>query len=148
MLPAPPPASLRPQVSLFQDESSRPSKSSAYSVDELTTFISYAKEHCEPQLTEDAAQELSRGYLDMRRGGLAGGKNTITATTRQLESLIRLSEAHARMRLSPEVSSATGRQAGRQAAIGARVVASRGRAAHLVLLSLPTRVSPRFPRRR
>lgn len=30
----------------------------------------------------------------------------ITATTRQLESMIRLSEAHARMRLSPEVSAA------------------------------------------
>jgi len=30
----------------------------------------------------------------------------ITATTRQLESMIRLSEAHARMRLSPEVTAA------------------------------------------
>ena len=43
--------------------------------------------------------------MDMRRLGVAGpashgGKKTITATTRQLESLIRLSEAHARIRFS------------------------------------------------
>ena len=39
----------------------------------------------------------------MRRAGLRGGRKTITATTRQLESIIRLSEGHARMRLSEEV---------------------------------------------
>jgi DNA replicative helicase MCM subunit Mcm2 (Cdc46/Mcm family) len=41
----------------------------------------------------------------MRKLGLRGGhgKKTITATTRQLESIIRLSEAHARMRLSSRV---------------------------------------------
>src|SRR4051812_18679694 len=37
-----------------------------------------------------------KGYVDMRK--LGGNKKTITATPRQLESLIRLSEAHARMR--------------------------------------------------
>jgi DNA replication licensing factor MCM4 len=31
---------------------------------------------------------------------LGGGKKTITATPRQLESLVRISEAHARMRYS------------------------------------------------
>jgi hypothetical protein len=50
-----------------------------------------------------AEDALKAGYLDMRRAGLVGGKRVITATTRQLESLIRLSEAHARMRLAPEV---------------------------------------------
>ena len=34
---------------------------------------------------------------------MQGGKKVITATPRQLESLIRLSEAHARMRLSETV---------------------------------------------
>lgn len=91
------------QVSLYHDEASRPSKTAAYSVDDLTTYVSYAKEHCHPQITEEAAQALRDGYLDMRRSGLTGGKKTITATTRQLESIIRLSEAHARMRLSPQV---------------------------------------------
>jgi DNA replication licensing factor MCM4 len=36
-------------------------------------------------------------------GGGPAGRKTIAATTRQLESLVRLSEAHARMRLSREV---------------------------------------------
>ena len=36
----------------------------------------------------------------MRKTGSAGGSNVITFTTRQLESMIRLSEAHAKMRLS------------------------------------------------
>ena len=44
------------------------------------------------------------GYLDMRRAGLRGGQKTITATTRQLESIIRLSEGRARMRLAEEVA--------------------------------------------
>lgn len=34
---------------------------------------------------------------------LGGGKKTITATPRQLESLVRISEAHARMRFSKVV---------------------------------------------
>lgn len=36
-------------------------------------------------------------------GALGGGKKTITATPRQLESLIRISEALAKIRLSKEV---------------------------------------------
>lgn len=44
------------------------------------------------------------GYTDMRRqGALAGGRKVITATPRQLESLIRLAEAHARLFLRTEV---------------------------------------------
>lgn len=49
-------------------------------------------------------------YVEMRRIGnttknWSGGIKTITATPRQLESLIRLSEAHAKMRLSDTVES-------------------------------------------
>ena len=40
-------------------------------------------------------------YVSMRK--LGGGKKTITATPRQLESLVRISEAHARMRYSSVV---------------------------------------------
>jgi DNA replication licensing factor MCM4 len=69
----------------------------------LTDYISFARAHVHPELSDGAAEELVEGYVDMRRLGGGGGKRVITATPRQLESLIRLSEALARMRLSPIV---------------------------------------------
>lgn len=50
-----------------------------------------------PILTAQSIDYLSECYVELRQ--LDNGK-TITATTRQLESLVRLSEAHARMRFS------------------------------------------------
>jgi DNA replication licensing factor MCM4 len=50
-----------------------------------------------PKLSEEGKEWLRESYCNLRQ--LDDGKS-ITATTRQLESLIRLSEAHARMRLS------------------------------------------------
>jgi DNA replication licensing factor MCM4 len=44
---------------------------------------------------------LVQAYSDMRK--LGSNKKVITATTRQLESLIRISEAFAKMRLSSKV---------------------------------------------
>lgn len=52
-------------------------------------------------ISDDAERELIEGYLEMRR--LGGNAKTITATPRQLESLIRLSEALARMKWAPVV---------------------------------------------
>ena len=57
----------------------------------LRDYIQYARRFVQPQITDDAERELIEGYLDMRR--LGGSAKTITATPRQLESLIRLSEA-------------------------------------------------------
>ncbi|KVH93228.1 Mini-chromosome maintenance complex protein 4 [Cynara cardunculus var. scolymus] len=53
----------------------------------LTAYLSYARKNIHPQLSDEAAEELTRGYV-------------ITATPRQIESLIRLSEALARIRFS------------------------------------------------
>ncbi|KAK4424115.1 DNA replication licensing factor MCM4 [Sesamum alatum] len=68
----------------------------------LTAYISYARKHIHPQLSDEAAEELTRGYVEMRRRGNFPGssKKVITATPRQIESLIRLSEALARIRFS------------------------------------------------
>ena len=71
----------------------------------VADYIAYAKRKCHPVLTTAAVRRLVDGYVEMRQlGALGGGKKTITATPRQLESLIRLSEALARVRLSNEVS--------------------------------------------
>ncbi|OAY72638.1 DNA replication licensing factor MCM4 [Ananas comosus] len=68
----------------------------------LVAYISYARKNIHPQISDEAAEELTRGYVDMRRRGNTPGsrKKVITATARQIESLIRLSEALARMRFS------------------------------------------------
>lgn len=67
----------------------------------LTEYIAYSRETVDPKLTDSAANALVRGYVEMRSAGRGGG--TITATPRQLESLIRLAEAHARMQLKETV---------------------------------------------
>ena len=69
----------------------------------LTDYISYAKQTCHPVLGDEAGDELVQGYVEMRRLGSSGGRKVVTATPRQLESLIRISEALARMRLSKTV---------------------------------------------
>ena len=69
----------------------------------LTAYIAYARAHCRPTLTEDAKTLLIEGYRALRRVGQMGTNKVVTATPRQLEALIRLSEALARMRLSPTV---------------------------------------------
>lgn len=74
-------------------------------VEFLTLYILYAKENYNPVMTEEGKQELVRAYVDMRKLGddSRASEKRITATTRQLESMIRLSEAHAKMRLSHKV---------------------------------------------
>ncbi|XP_050597960.1 DNA replication licensing factor MCM4 [Bombus affinis] len=64
-------------------------------------YIVFAKEHVHPVLNEESQQRLIQAYVDMRRVGRGYGQ--ITAYPRQLESLIRLSEAHAKVRLSSVV---------------------------------------------
>lgn len=64
--------------------------------DLLKAYIKEAKK-INPKLTSGSMDLLVEAYVDLRQ--LDNG-NSITATTRQLESLVRLSEAHARMRFS------------------------------------------------
>ena len=66
----------------------------------LTAYISQARKK-DPKISDDIVNKLVQYYIEMRQ--LSSGKNTISATPRQLESLIRLSEASARMRFSDYV---------------------------------------------
>ncbi|KAK3745055.1 hypothetical protein QZH41_014547, partial [Actinostola sp. cb2023] len=67
----------------------------------LKDYIGYSRACISPVLSEEASQSLIHVYVEMRKVGSSRG--AITAYPRQLESLIRLSEAHARMRLSDVV---------------------------------------------
>ena len=89
-------------VSLYETEEARRDQARVpYAPSQLAEYISYARAHVNPVISDDARALIVEGYVEMRKLGLRGGhgKKTITATTRQLESIIRLSEAHARMRL-------------------------------------------------
>jgi DNA replication licensing factor MCM4 len=90
-------------LSLYVGESNRVIKNniSISSQRFLASYISYARLNCKPIISEQAEADLIRGYIDMRRQGVS--KNIITATPRQLESMIRISEALAKMRLSDTV---------------------------------------------
>lgn len=68
----------------------------------LRDYLAYSKEHISPTLSEEAQQRLIQAYVDMRKVG--AGRGQISAYPRQLESLIRLSEAHAKVRLSQQVT--------------------------------------------
>lgn len=71
---------------------------SLQTLDALTEYISYARANIHPKINDEAAAALTQGYVTMRRFGSVAGRKVISATTRQLESLIRVSESLARMR--------------------------------------------------
>ncbi|ASA76905.1 MULTISPECIES: minichromosome maintenance protein MCM [Thermococcus] len=74
----------------------------------LKKYIAYARKNVHPVLSREAMEEIKRYYVRMRKGfkrpGEDDGVQPIPITARQLEALIRLSEAHARMRLSETVT--------------------------------------------
>ncbi|XP_058462166.1 DNA replication licensing factor MCM4 [Malaya genurostris] len=74
---------------------------SLFDMSVLRDYMAYAKEHINPVLSEEAQQRLIQAYVDMRKVG--AGRGQISAYPRQLESLIRLAEAHAKVRLSETV---------------------------------------------
>jgi len=77
---------------------------SAIDRDLFRKYIAYAKRKCEPELSDEAFEEIKDFYVKLRSAstrGESGGSISISA--RQLQGLVRLSEAHARSRLSPTV---------------------------------------------
>ncbi len=74
----------------------------------LKKYIAYARQHIKPRLTPDAAARLQEFYIELRSRSTnlteAGAVNPIAITPRQLESLVRLAEAHAKMALREEVT--------------------------------------------
>lgn len=71
----------------------------------LKKYISFAR-RIKPKLTDEAAEEIKDFYVRLRTQSTSGdnsGSKPIPITARQLEGIVRLSEAHAKMRLSKEV---------------------------------------------
>lgn len=68
----------------------------------LRKYVSYAK-GVKPELTEEALNKLSDFYLAMRNASETEG-SPVAITARQLESLVRISEARARVALRKDVT--------------------------------------------
>eukprot|EP00756_Hemistasia_phaeocysticola_P022148 Hpha_TRINITY_DN15816_c4_g2::TRINITY_DN15816_c4_g2_i1::g.187690::m.187690/K02212/MCM4, CDC54; DNA replication licensing factor MCM4 len=79
-----------------------PDNDKRISASDLTKYVHYARTQARPHLTPDSKASMVDAYLQLRKA--RGSRNVVTATVRQLESMIRLSEALAKMRLSDTVS--------------------------------------------
>jgi DNA replication licensing factor MCM2 len=65
--------------------------------DILRKYIIYARRHCHPRLTEIDREKVTQFYADIRReSSVVGG---ISIAVRHIESVLRMSEAHAKMHL-------------------------------------------------
>jgi len=74
----------------------------------LKKYVSYARRYIRPQLTPEAAKLIEEFYVNLRQASLTTGEGTtisaIAITPRQLEALIRLTEAHAKMALKQKAT--------------------------------------------
>jgi replicative DNA helicase Mcm len=71
--------------------------------DFLRKYVAYAKRSCHPVLSEAARDKLVEYYVGLRKQAAASDSKAIPLTARQLEALVRMSEASARVRLANEV---------------------------------------------
>ena len=68
----------------------------------LRKYIAYARKNCNPKLTEEANDVLEEFYVSMRSGAI-DDDSPVPITARQLEAIIRLAEASAKIKLKDYV---------------------------------------------
>lgn len=83
-------------VSLYVDGEGEEEEIEHLDMSLLKDYIGYARANFHPALNSEAQECLKQAYVEMRKAG--SGRGQITAYPRQLESLVRLAEAHAKMR--------------------------------------------------
>ena len=84
----------------------------ALNTDFLRKYIAYARQNCRPVLSDTAVEELRSFFVQMRSSNSQAGKSkSIPISARQLEGLVRLAEAHAKLRLSQTVESEDAKKA-------------------------------------
>jgi replicative DNA helicase Mcm len=76
-------------------------------------YVAYAKQRVKPLLTDDAVEEIKKFYVELRNMPVSseGSMRPIPISARQLQALIRMSEASAKMRLSERVTAEDAKRA-------------------------------------
>ena len=74
--------------------------------EKLRKYIAYSRQKCNPVITDEALEEIKNYYVDMRNRENSEDRaaRAIPISARQLEALVRLSEASAKARLSNKVT--------------------------------------------
>ncbi len=70
--------------------------------DLLKKYIAYSRKNCHPKMTQEAANEIKKFYLELRER--SGEDSPISITPRQYEALMRLAEASAKVRMKETVT--------------------------------------------
>jgi replicative DNA helicase Mcm len=79
-------------------------KTTEFSTDFIKKYIAYAKRNINPKLSDDALEEIEGYYIKLRSQSGSegeGGSKSVAITPRHLEALVRLTEASAKVNLSP-----------------------------------------------
>ncbi len=71
----------------------------------LRKYLAHSRQQCFPVLTEGALNEIKKYYVEMRNKGVGedAGARAVPISARQLEGLVRLAEASAKIRLDTKV---------------------------------------------
>ncbi len=80
----------------------------------MRKYIAYAKRYCKPKLSSDAMLEIKSFFVNLRsqrKKGEEEGIRPIPISARQLEAMVRLAQASARIRLSNVVEGKDARRA-------------------------------------
>ncbi|KAL3520205.1 hypothetical protein ACH5RR_018354 [Cinchona calisaya] len=80
-------------------------KRETLTIDFLKKYIHYAKHRIQPELTDEASDQIATAYAELRStsSNAKTGAGTLPITARTLETIIRLSTAHAKLKLRRQV---------------------------------------------
>ena len=91
---------------MILQKSSMQGASSEINSNLMRKYIAYAKQNVRPVLTKEALEEIKKFYVELRNSGQTGDEKVrpIPISARQLEAIVRLAEASARIRLSDKAT--------------------------------------------
>ncbi|MCR4327825.1 MAG: hypothetical protein NUV46_04575 [Nanoarchaeota archaeon] len=87
------------------EEHQKEAKTMIIDKDLFRKYIAYARQRVQPKLTNEAVQKMKEFYVELRNRPMIEGQEmrTIPISARQLNSLIRMAEAAAKLRMSEKV---------------------------------------------